>query len=615
MAASTWYVDADSPPAGDGLTWETGFRFINDALVLAVSGDEIHVAQGTYRPDEREAFPTGTGVRTATFQLKSGVQLMGGFAGMGEVDPDARSMGTYETILSGDLLENDGPFFANNADNSYHVVSGSPLGPADGVLDGFTITAGNANGAADLGVGGGFFGGESQGEVRSCRFEWNAAVGGAGMYIRNAIYTVADNTYVNNTMVSTFGAGLACRTSSATITDCVFEENLAVGGPVAWSGGGGMRLSGGTYTVEDCLIARNEAVGDFALLTGMGAGAYVAPDTAVTFRRCIFEENYAHGTQRWGGAGGGMYAHQADVTMVDTQFLRNTASSTYAGSGGYGGGHVSAGGTLLAHNCQFIENVSEGVFAGGAGMNLSQTFEGTIANTLFVGNSAEENGGAIGIVGSGAYGVPVVTVANCTLTGNTSEAGIGAGIYLHNGGDIAVATVANTILWDDFPDEIASTGVVTLDVQYSDIEGGWPGLNLDVDPLFVDPENSDYRLIAPSPCVDAADNDRVPPDLLDLDDDGDTVEPLPIDLDGNPRFVDAPAADTGHGVPPIADMGAFELACATDIDGDGITGFQDLLEILARWGACPGCPEDIDGDGIVGFQDLLLVLAEWGACD
>jgi hypothetical protein len=53
-----------------------------------------------------------------------------------------------------------------------------------------------------------------------------------------------------------------------------------------------------------------------------------------------------------------------------------------------------------------------------------------------------------------------------------------------------------------------------------------------------------------------------------------------------------------------------------DLDGDGVIGFNDLLLVLAGWGACPGpcCVADVNGDGAVDFADLLLVLAGWGPC-
>jgi probable HAF family extracellular repeat protein len=55
-------------------------------------------------------------------------------------------------------------------------------------------------------------------------------------------------------------------------------------------------------------------------------------------------------------------------------------------------------------------------------------------------------------------------------------------------------------------------------------------------------------------------------------------------------------------------------ACATDVNGSGDTGFDDLLAVLRAWGPCPGCPEDCNGDGIVATGDLVMVLSEWGSC-
>ena len=104
-AGSVLRVDDGASAGGDGSSWSSAFRFLQDALGAAQPGTvtEIRVAQGTYAPDRSEADPAGTGDRAATFNLLSGVSILGGFAGIGAVDPDARDIVQYTTVLSGDL--------------------------------------------------------------------------------------------------------------------------------------------------------------------------------------------------------------------------------------------------------------------------------------------------------------------------------------------------------------------------------------------------------------------------------------------------------------------------------------------------------------------------------
>jgi hypothetical protein len=69
-----------------------------------------------------------------------------------------------------------------------------------------------------------------------------------------------------------------------------------------------------------------------------------------------------------------------------------------------------------------------------------------------------------------------------------------------------------------------------------------------------------------------------------------------------------------NGFQNTAFIATFPAPCDSDLDGDGETGFGDLLLVLSAWGPCAGCPEDIDGDGEVGFSDLLITLSSWGLC-
>ncbi len=133
-------------PCGD--TWATACA-LQTALTNARTSDELWVAAGTYKPT------TGTD-RNATFQLKSGVNVYGGFAGT-ETARDERDWVTHPIILTGDLNGNDNSNVdytePTRADNSYHVV----LGVTGATLDGFTVTAGHANGSTSPGNEGGAY--------------------------------------------------------------------------------------------------------------------------------------------------------------------------------------------------------------------------------------------------------------------------------------------------------------------------------------------------------------------------------------------------------------------------------------------------------------------------
>ena len=217
------YVDGDAGGANDGSSWCDAYNYLQDGLAAAVSGDEIRVAEGTYMADRSTSRPGGTGDRRETFQLVSGVMVRGGYAGCGQVDPDGRDREVYETVLSGDIGE-----AGVAADNSYHVVTGSGT-DANTVLDGFTITGGNADAAPSLyRFGGGMYNESGSPTVSNCIFIGNSAslYQGGGMINGGPANPVIINcTFSGNSAGNGGGAMYNYYGSSPSLTSCIFWQN------------------------------------------------------------------------------------------------------------------------------------------------------------------------------------------------------------------------------------------------------------------------------------------------------------------------------------------------------------------------------------------------------
>jgi hypothetical protein len=194
------YVDrsAGQDTSTYGGAWGTPYRTLQAALDAArnaartsTTGDDfgaIWVAEGTYRPDEGPArIPGG---RAQSFRLAPGAAIYGGFQNgqtLSQRNPDPA---TNNTVLSGELGVQ-----ADTSDNSYHVVQ-VRAGQSDvtnAVLDGFTITRGNAQSEPEdpnalvLKSGGGLLltasgGRETSPTLRNLRIQGNYAGNGAGLY-------------------------------------------------------------------------------------------------------------------------------------------------------------------------------------------------------------------------------------------------------------------------------------------------------------------------------------------------------------------------------------------------------------------------------------------------
>jgi hypothetical protein len=274
------YVDASATGTNSGASWTNAYTSLQSALSASSGGGnhQVWVAAGTYKPT------TGTD-RTATFQLLNNVALYGGFAGAdstlyqgGETALSQRDPSGNPTILSGDLYGNDDPNdpnFVNYGDNSYRVLDARASSSTDRtlILDGFTITGGNASASSGTNTCAGGLAIYQGGVIRNCIFVGNSAAdSGGAVYCAGSPISFANCVFRHNrcrSLYSTEGTGGAIRmygdrsSSALTVTNCTFVDNTA-GGSATTSGGAigsNTNTSGVNVSIGNSIFWSNTAGG------------------------------------------------------------------------------------------------------------------------------------------------------------------------------------------------------------------------------------------------------------------------------------------------------------------------------------------------------------------
>lgn len=259
VQAAVCRVTAGGEAGNDGSSWALATDLPSALGEPACS--EVWVAAGEYKPGAE-------GDRAATFAIRSGLAVYGGFAGNEDAreqrDPDA-----HRSVLSGDIGGDDvvdGYGVTADAadivgDNSYHVVR-IDTATADTVLDGFTLSGGQASGteAADSGGGGLLCYGVGQAcspTLRRLLFRGNFGLSGGGLACLaqtqgRCELTLAGAAFVGNAAM--LGGALANVGDSGGIARASLR-NVTFSGNSAAQGGAAFINVGGTDGVAEATLA------------------------------------------------------------------------------------------------------------------------------------------------------------------------------------------------------------------------------------------------------------------------------------------------------------------------------------------------------------------------
>lgn len=411
------YVKSGGSGAANGKSWNDATGDLQAMLSAAAAGDEIWVAAGTYTPNTTASGFTVVG---------SSVALYGGFPadatdGTSFTDRNPRA---NPTILSGDISGNDTtdvttglPDPTSMGDNVPHVLDIAGLNSGGMLVEGFTITGGNA--ANDPGYDG----------TAQC---------GGGIRVLGA-----------------YGYGW-----QFTLRNCEVRRNRAGTGGYSGADGGGVFVQFSGLLIENCTVAQNVAGegvngsdggdsewGTSGVPGGNGGGIAVWSAGSAVFDHVFFKENRAGrggnggrggdslagyggkgGDGSQGGKGGALSLENisAGVQILNCGFFRNQAGK--AGNGGDGGNYTATDKSPGAGGAGAGSNAANGI-ASGCGGAVAMTYcnQGMIENSTFADNASGEGGSG------GAPGSFTGTGGVNAQAGSSGVGGEGGALFVYQG--------------------------------------------------------------------------------------------------------------------------------------------------------------------------------------
>ncbi len=390
---------------GNGLSWQTASNDLQLMINNSAPGDIIYVAEGTYKPavlasDFIYVNLTTTVLGPTTpkdraFVLKDGVKIYGGFSATNPTnDLSLRDFVANETIISGDINDNDlSSSVSTITDNVHHAIIAAGVG-AGTELDGFTLRGGSLGSLDYILVNGT--------QVKQS--------GGGAISIVNS-----DVKIRNSKIINAYSAVFVQMGNPQFLNVSFLQNNSA------------LDVRNSNIVIDNNLFSQNNGVLYFSTMDGMPGGS-------ITIKNTVFTENV-------GGINAGRNLQENMSVNVDrSKFIANT--------GVYGPLRV-IGGNLKVSNSIFsgnrFSNQSGAINIMVEGPNLITNAD--IVNTTIVSNK----NGFDWITGSGGIVAdnPNINlkIRNSIIWGNYKGPNI-SNISRYN--NVATITVQNSIIQDAY---------------------------------------------------------------------------------------------------------------------------------------------------------------------
>lgn len=333
-----YFVDGSVASSGDGLSWATAFKTIQEGIDAADSHNQAGWTQNY------EVWVRGNQTYTENVMIWHGVVVYGAWAGT-ELPTDVpdprpnRNLNTQTTIIDGNSV-NSAVIMSHLPQDRYLTLGAKTI--YDGlvtVLDGFEPQNGRAE------IGGGVSVYKDLVNITATRVQNSTAALGGGVYmyrtngilgdgltpppatLLNADSWVHYNTATGPASYAGYGGGIYIERGAPTVFADSIEGNTAFFG-------GGIAIRMSAPTLLQCLVGcafhaglpdscNNTAVGD-GTGNGKGGGLYIDNGSNPTIDELTIVDNQATGAT---GQGGGIWlGDNSNMSMDNTIVAFNTAS-------------------------------------------------------------------------------------------------------------------------------------------------------------------------------------------------------------------------------------------------------------------------------------------------